>query len=137
MQNSMMITVNPYQQYKKQGVMTASPADLVVMLYDGLLKQIQLAQMGIRENDIQRANSAFQRAQDILGELSMSLDMTYPIARELLDLYEFALHELVKANMSKSEESLPDLTAMFGELREAWVTVARDQSNHATIALKD
>lgn len=120
-----MMVANPYEQYRQQGVMTASPMELIVMLYDGCIKQLKLAVVGIESKDYSLANQALQKAQDIVGELASSLDMGVEMAESLLELYDFFLAEIVKANVQKDASRILPVAELLKELRDAWATAAR------------
>lgn len=127
------MALNPYAQYKQQGVLTASPTELVVMLYEGCIKQLKLAKMFIGEGSIEAANAAFKRAQDIITELVMGLDFNYDIARELLNIYEFVQRSIIDLNMSKDAEQIDPIVEILDELRLAWVEVVKQMrtASHA------
>lgn len=120
-----MMVANPYEQYRQQGVMTASPMELVVMLYDGCIKQLQLALLGIEKKDYVLANQALQKTQDMIGELASSLDMRVEMAQSLLDLYDFFLTELIAANVEKDAARITPVLDLMRQLRDAWSTAAR------------
>lgn len=105
--------------------MTASPCELVVMLYDGCMKNLRIAGKAIEENDIKLANDKLIKAQEIISELVMSLDFNYPLAENLMSIYEFCLHTMAEINMSKDGEMIQPLIEILADLREAWAEVAR------------
>ena len=104
--------------------MTAGPIDLIIMLYDGLKKNIILGKRSIMRNDVQGAHKSLMKAQMIVTELINSLDMNYEISNELLDLYEFALKSLADANMHKNTEPLDPVIEMVDSIREAWKEIS-------------
>ncbi len=130
------MATNPYAQYRQQGVLTASPTELVVMLYEGCIKQLKLAKIHIGEKNIEGANNAFQRAQDIITELVMGLDFNYDIARELLNLYEFIQRAIIDMNISKDINQVDPIIEMLDDLRGAWVEVVK-QTRAANFGLSD
>ncbi|HBN85046.1 MAG TPA: flagellar export chaperone FliS [Clostridiales bacterium] len=109
---------NPYQQYKQISIMTASPGELTLMLYDGCLKQIGLANKFIDSHE--KKNIALQKAQAILTELMSTLDMDYEISYNLFHMYEFIFRLLVHANIKNSKEDLDHASALLSDLRQAW-----------------
>ena len=127
---------NPYEKYRQQGVMTASPAELIVMLYVGCIKQIHLAQMHMKKQEAEAVNTSLQKAQAIISELSMSLDHSYELSETLADLYDFIFEELVSANMSKDEKQLDPVVDILNELKEAWETIAKDSKKTRYAALE-
>lgn len=110
-------------KYQSDSVMTASPMELIVMLYEGLIKQMRLSDIFLEENDYERANHHLLRAQDIVSELLRSLDLSYPISNNLMQLYTFMLEELADLNMQKDRTRLVPLLEIAGELKDAWVEV--------------
>ncbi len=116
-------TANLYNKYKNDSVNTASPLELIIMLYDGCIKNIKLAKLYSEENDIEMASASLIKAQDIVGELLRSLDLSYPISDELVRLYDYMNYELVQINMTKDMDRTDALIEMIGELKEAWVGV--------------
>jgi flagellar protein FliS len=124
MQQMVMLNTRPQDAYRRQDVLTAGPVDLIVMLYDGLKKNIVLGKRGILKNDIPGAHKYLMKAQMIVTELINSLDMNYKISEELLDLYEFALKSLADANMKKDVEPLDPVIEMVDSIREAWKEIS-------------
>jgi flagellar protein FliS len=123
---------NPLAAYRETRVKTASPGQLVVMLYDEALRQCDLASGILREDlkkrpgDIQKANVALGKVQDIITELMASLDFEAggEIARSLFSLYVWFNREILDANMQKDAEKVAAVRAMLAELRGAWAEAA-------------
>ena len=118
--NAMM---NSYQQYKKHNVMMANPMELVIMLYNGIIKRLRQAEIAIDEKDIEAANEHLQNAQDIVIELMMGLDLSYGIAQNLLNIYEFVHHQITSINVSKQADDIEPLVSILTSLRDAWEQV--------------
>lgn len=119
----MSAMINSYQQYKKHNVMMANPMELVIMLYNGLIKKLRQAENAIGGKDIEAANEHLQNAQDIVMELMMGLDLSYSIAQDLLKLYEFVHHQIAGINASKQAEDIEPLIGILNSLRNAWEQV--------------
>lgn len=115
-----MAMQNPYNQYKESNVMTASPENLTLMLYNGALKFIGQAQIYIDQKNIPKAHEAIIRTQAIIQELNITLDTQYEIARQLRSLYTYILERLVDANIRKDKAILEEVAGMVKELRDAW-----------------
>lgn len=111
---------NPYQQYKQNSVMTASPQELTLMLYNGALKFINVSKKNIDEKNIAKANESIQRVQSIIQELNITLDMNYEVSKNLRSLYTYILERLVDANMQKDMNALEEAAQMITELRDTW-----------------
>ena len=124
MQQMVMLNTRPQDAYRKQDVMTAGPVDLIVMLYDALKKNIVLGKRGIIKKDVPGAHKHLMKAQMILTELINSLDMSYEISGELLELYEFALRSIADANLHKDLEPLDPIIEMVDSIREAWKEIS-------------
>lgn len=110
-------------KYQNDSVMTASPMDLVVMLYDALIKQIKLSDIFLENREYEKVNQHLSRAEDIVSELLCSLDLSYPISEELMKLYDFMLQELIQINLQKDRSRISPLLEIVESLREAWVSV--------------
>lgn len=112
---------NPYQKYQQNQVETASPAKLLLMLYNGALRFVKGAREGIREKDMEKANHNIGKAQDIVVELMTSLDMEQgEISRNLYSLYDFVNTRLLEANIKKDENILSEAENILQELRDTW-----------------
>ncbi len=122
-------TANALQRYQNDSVMMARPIELVIMLYDGLIKKMKLAKLYIGDGELENAHKNLCSAQDIVCELLHSLDLHYEISGSLMKLYDYALHELSEANMEKSVERLDGLLPIIEELRDAWQAI-RTESGH-------
>jgi len=121
---------NYAQKYQQMSVQTATPVQLVIMLYDGAIRFTKAGIEGIREKDYRKANRNLLRAQSCLHELMGALKTEYPVARNLARIYEYMLYQLIQANVKKNEEPAREVIGHLQELREAWVQVSR-QTGHA------
>lgn len=119
---------NPANTYMRQGVLTASPAELIVMLYDGCIRQLKVGALAAGKKDYERANACFQKAQNILGELASSLDMSFKLSETLLELYEYMIGEVIAVNESKNTERLDGVLSLLLDLKGAWVQVAKSSA---------
>lgn len=108
--------------YLEAKVGTASPAQLILILYDALIKSVIQAQEFIREARMEAAHGKLIKAQDIVAELAGSINLEAgPLAQNLLGLYQFMIEELIKANIKKDEKILEPVLDMVGHLRSAWL----------------
>lgn len=114
---------NVYETYKKQGVMTASPIELVILLYDGCLRQLRAAKMCILNKNYEDANQALQKAQDIVTELSSSLDCRIGLSRQLMQIYDYVTWKMREINASKQAEGIDEISGLLSELKDAWVKI--------------
>ena len=112
--------MNPYQAYQNNSVLTASPEELILMLYNGAIKFCNLAGEAIEQNNIPKSHEYILKAQNIISELRVTLDKKYPVAQNMDRMYEFIYHLLVQANISKDKEKLDTATQFIREFRETW-----------------
>ncbi len=121
---------NGYVQYREQSVLTASQGDLVLMLYDGCLRQLRLARhaltpQGKDQPSVEDASQALMKAQDIVGELIQGLDFQYDVARHLFRVYEYVNYQLIQANVRKDTKLIENLEDIMTELRATWEQVLK------------
>lgn len=107
--------------YTRDAVSTASPARLLVMLYDRLVRDLVSAESATAGGDFAKASSELIHAQQIISELRTSLDVTaWDGAAGLADLYGFLYTELVSANMGKDAGRIAACREIVEPLRDAW-----------------
>lgn len=111
---------NPYAKIKNNSIMTASPAELTLMLYEGAIKFGNQAIAAIEAKNIQEAHELIIRVQDIIDEFRSTLNHDYPIADEMDRLYEFISFTLMEANISKSTEKLEIALDFIRDFRDTW-----------------
>ena len=110
------------QKYKETGIQTASQGQLIIKLYRGAIKFLNLAEKFIEEEDIEQANNHLIRVQQIINELRYSLDHEKggEVSANLEALYDFMYRTLVDANMDKDVEKIDQVREIMKELLEAW-----------------
>ncbi|MBR5163122.1 MAG: flagellar export chaperone FliS, partial [Schwartzia sp.] len=112
--------VNAAEAYKRQQVLTATPEALTLMLYNGALRFMTEGREAIEKKDYEEANNSLQKAQNIITEFRVTLNMEYEIAHQLLPLYNYVYDRLVEANMKSDIEQLDEAKNIITELRDAW-----------------
>lgn len=123
--------LTPYaKQYQQTQVMTSSNVQIVVLLYEGAIRSIELARQGIEMNNLKDKGRFLGRAISIVGELNSVLDYERggEIARSLHRLYDYMLAELLQANLRNNPRHLEGPLRCLVTLREAWQTVAQQQN---------
>ncbi|WP_027630251.1 flagellar export chaperone FliS [Ruminiclostridium cellobioparum] len=115
-----MLTNNGYDQYKSNSINTATPEELTMMLYNGLVKFLMQAQSAIDAKNIERANNSIIKAQAIIIEFMTTLDMNYEVSQNLELLYDYMYRQLTQANLKKDNVIVGDVLGMAKELRDAW-----------------
>ena len=108
-------------RYVGTSVDTASPARLVTMLYDRLVRDLNTAEVALTGSDIEGANNALIHAQEIVWELAAGLDPTkWSGGPALAALYQFMLGELLDANVKKDGAKVSSVRELVEPLRDAW-----------------
>ena len=103
-----MALPNAYAQYNNSKILTASPAELTLMLYDGAIKFCNIAELAIDEKDVQKAHTNIIKTQKIIEYLRQTLDMKYPVAKDFENIYVYLDRRLVQANVKKDKEILEE-----------------------------
>lgn len=114
---------NAYAAYQQNNVMTASKGKLLLMLYDGAIKFLKFSKVSIDEKDLGKANNYIVRAQDIVTELMVTLNMDIEISKNLFAIYDYMKYRLIQANIKKDKEMIDEVLNMLSELRDTWVQV--------------
>ena len=120
-----MALPNAYAQYSNNKVLTASPAELVLMLYDGAIKFCNIAVVAIDAKDIPKAHTNIIKAQKIIDHLRITLDMSYPVAQDFDNIYAYVAKRLVEANVSKDKEIFEEECTHLRSVRDPWKEVMR------------
>ena len=112
--------------YKEQSILTATPGQLVVMLYDGCLRFLHQATYAMRDGDMAVAGNRLSRAEAIIDELLTTLDLGQggEIASRLQGIYVFCKRHLLEARTQRDPEMIEKVSELLGELRESWAQVA-------------
>jgi flagellar protein FliS len=122
------------QQYKQNAILTATPQELTLALYNGCLRFLRQAQLALEANDIGKVNENLLRAQDVISELMLGLNKNYAVSENLAALYEYFKRRLIEANVSKDAEIINEVRSFIEELRDTWVQamkMAKQQGNGA------
>jgi flagellar secretion chaperone FliS len=108
---------NPYANYKQQSIATMTPGEMINALYEGLIKNLNLAMIAIDNKDFSAAHSQMMKGQDILNYLISTLNLEIAISHEILNIYEFILRTMIEANLSKSKEKIEAVLPLLQELK--------------------
>ena len=113
--------VNAAEAYKRQQVLTATPEQLTLMLYNGCLKFIGEGIEAVKDKKYEDANTNLQKAQRIISEFRLTINMDYEISHQLFPLYNYVYDRLVEGNMKSDIAPLDEAKEIITELRDAWV----------------
>ena len=120
-----MLANQGYAAYANNKIMTASPAELTLMLYEGAIKFANLAIVGIEEKDIQKAHTNIIKVERIIEEFQSTLDHKYPVWEDFERVYDYIYRCLIDANIHKDEEKLQEALKYIREMRDTWKEVMR------------
>ena len=109
-----------YQQYKQQSVNTMTPGELLIVLYDELVKRAARADLALEREDYPLFEASMDRCVDILHYLYDTLDSQYPIGGELHRLYDFFCYDFSRVMAGRNREELGKLRPMIADLRESF-----------------
>ncbi|MBR1642985.1 MAG: flagellar export chaperone FliS [Butyrivibrio sp.] len=122
-----------YAQYQNNKVMTASGPELTLMLYDGAIKFLNVADYAIEKKDVQKAHDNLIKTEKIIDYLRNTLDMRYSVAQDFENMYSYIYRRLIEANLSKDREIIAEMLQHMHAIRDNWVEVMK--ANH--IYVKD
>ena len=120
-----MALPNAYAQYNNSKILTASPAELTLMLYDGAIKFCNIAIMGIEQNDINKAHTNIRKVERIIEEFRSTLDRRFAVAEDFDRVYVYLLRRLLEANLKKDKEILEEVNTHLRSMRDNWKEVMR------------
>lgn len=120
-----MALPNAYSQYNNNKVLTASPGELTLMLYEGAIKFCNIAEVAVEQKDIQKAHINIVKVQKIIDYLRQTLDMKYPVAQDFERIYVYLSERLVAANIKKDKEILEEVNMHLHSVRDTWKEVMR------------
>ena len=126
---------NPWQSYRQVATRTASPGQLVLMLYEGAIRFLERAEAGFRLEDPVEFNTTINdnilRAQDIIRELDFSLNVEQggELAIQLRRLYDYFDRVLLEANLRKDPTGITEVVRRITVLRDAWATMLEKQGD--------
>ena len=119
------------KEYRHNEIATSSQGKLIIMMYEGALKFVNLAIEGVDNKDLSKKGSYINKAHDIINELSFALDMKKggEVAQKLETLYQFVLHQLTLANIKSDRKALESVVNVLTPLMEAWKELLAQSRN--------
>jgi flagellar protein FliS len=115
--------LSAYKTYQQNSVLTATPGELTLMLYDGCIKFIKQARIALKEKNTNGKNKYLLKAQKIIRELMVTLDQSQPIARDMMRLYDYIYRRLIEANMKNDVTILDEAERLVTDFRDTWKQV--------------
>lgn len=120
-----MAMPDAYSQYNNSKILTASPAELTLMLYEGAIKFCNIAIAALEQKDVPKAHTNIVKTQKIIDYLRQTLDMKYPVAQDFENIYVYLSQRLVEANVKKEKDILEEVNGHLRSVRDTWKEVMR------------
>ena len=120
-----MLANQGYAAYANNKIMTASPADLTLMLYEGAIKFCNLAIAAVQEKEVEKAHNNIMKVERIIEEFQVTLDHKYPVAEDFDNVYSYLITRLKEANLKKDQEILEEVLGHLRTMRDTWKEVMR------------
>ncbi|HEY5586487.1 MAG TPA: flagellar export chaperone FliS [Ruminiclostridium sp.] len=115
-----MLANNAFNQYKENSIKTAAPEELTLMLFNGLVKFLMQAQTAIDAMNIEKSNVSIIRAQAIVKEFQITLNMDYEVSGYLDSMYDYMYRRLIEANIKKDKSIVGEVLGYAKEFRDTW-----------------
>lgn len=122
---------NPIQQYKEQSISTMTPSELLLLLYDELVKNLMRCDLALEKKNYELMESAADKSADIIRYLDDTLDDHYPISRELHRLYDYFTYQLTRVKIGRNKKVLDELRPMVSDLRESFRIAEKNVAEEA------
>lgn len=121
-----------FAQYQNNKVLTAGPAELTLMLYEGAIKFCNVAILAVDNKEIEKAHINIVKTERIIDHLRMTLDMKYPVAQDFERMYSYLSQRLIQANASKDKAILEEVNEHLRSIRDTWKEVMRINKEKGT-----
>lgn len=119
-----------YSQYANNKIMSASPAELTLMLYEGAIKYCNMGILAVEQKNAEKANRDIIRTEKIIQYLSDTLDSKYPVSKDFDNVYKYIMQRLIEANISKDEMILKEVIGHLHMMRDTWKKVMALNQTH-------
>ncbi len=120
-----MALPNAFGQYNNSKILTASPAELTLMLYEGAIKFCNIAITAVESNDVEKSHIYIRKVERIIDYLRQTLDMKYPVAQDFERIYTYLSQRLIEANVKKDKEILEEVNEHLRTTRDTWKEVMK------------
>lgn len=127
---------NPYSKYLETQIMTASPGRLLIISYDAAIRFARLAAESMNKHDLNEQNTNIRKVQDILLELSASLNpkVNAKLTDDLNAIYTWMFDQLTHANINDDQKALQNIIRLLSELRSTWIEADKMAHNDASLS---
>ena len=127
---------NYQNAYKKASVNTLDQNKLIIMLYDGAIKNASFAVEHMKSGEIEKVHNCLIKAKNIVTELMATLNMEKggDVAKNLQSLYSYMFSQLIEANMEKKTQPIVVVIELLKELRVAWVEIKKKSKTQSKVS---
>ncbi|MBP5265390.1 MAG: flagellar export chaperone FliS [Lachnospiraceae bacterium] len=123
---------NAYAQYNNSKIMTASPAELTLMLYEGAIKFVNIAIVGIENEDNKKKCENIVKADRIIEEFQLTLNDKYEVSKDFNNVYTYIRQRLLEANISSDKDILEEVLKHLRTMRDTWKQVMEQNAGNGT-----
>ena len=120
-----MALPNAYSQYNNSKILTASPAELTLLLYEGAIKFGNISILKMEQKDIQGAHNNIVRVEKIIDYLRETLDMKYPVAQDFENMYVYISRRLMDVMAAKDPAIMEEIVEHLRAIRDNWKEVMK------------
>lgn len=112
--------IQGYQQYKEQSINTMTQGELLMLLYDELVKRLIRSELALKKEDFELFETSIVRCIDIIHYLDKTLDMKYPISQDLHRLYDYFSYMLNRVRFGRNSQVLEQVKPQIVDLRDTF-----------------
>lgn len=116
---------NPFAEYEHNKILTASPAEVTLMLYEGAIKFCNIAIIAIENGEMEKAHVNIKKTQRIIEEFRNTLDHKYEVSKDFDKIYVYLLKRLLEANIKKDKAILEEVNMHLRSVRDTWKEVMK------------
>lgn len=119
------MNTNPYKKYKEESIMTMTPEEMLIILYDELLKRVKASEIFLEKKEYDKFEENITRSEEIIDYFKKTLDFNFPISNELYSMYNFFIVQINRAKASRNKEHIEPLYPLIKELRDAFAQASK------------
>ena len=119
------MATNAAAAYMDNKILTATPAELTLFLYEGAIKFCNLALIAIEKKEYDKASLNIIKAERIISEFRSTLNFNYPVAKDFDQVYDYIYSSLIDANIKKDVMILEEALGYIREMRDTWKDVMK------------
>ena len=114
------MAINPYSKYQEESILSMTQGEMLIKLYEEIIKQLYKASEAITTKKYEQANECLAKSQRIINHLISTLNFDYDISNNLVLLYDFFTHQIIQANIKKDPQFIIEIIPLVDDLRDAF-----------------